>query len=142
MLCAIIIERKRSGCSAVGSVLEWGSRGRKFESSHSDQEKRLETYVLSLFCFIFGTFLAGLNFAILESVNTICQQIGFRAGFFSFLHNFKCLLLCILPPSWPWVCRRSLDRPGGVLCLRCVRGYISIPLRRGKDLTLQNFSRD
>ena len=39
MLCAIIIERKRSGCSAVGSVLEWGSRGRKFESSHSDQEK-------------------------------------------------------------------------------------------------------
>ena len=26
-----------SGCSAGGSVLEWGSRGREFESRHSDQ---------------------------------------------------------------------------------------------------------
>ena len=40
-LCAIILRRKRSGCSAVGSVLEWGSRGRKFESSHSDQKSSI-----------------------------------------------------------------------------------------------------
>ena len=26
-----------SGCSAGGSALEWGSRGREFESRHSDQ---------------------------------------------------------------------------------------------------------
>lgn len=30
-----------SGCSAVGSVLEWGSRGRKFESSHPDHKRTL-----------------------------------------------------------------------------------------------------
>jgi hypothetical protein len=27
----------KSGCSAVGSALDWGSRGRWFKSSHSDQ---------------------------------------------------------------------------------------------------------
>ena len=30
----------RPGCSADGSALEWGSRGRWFKSSHSDQENR------------------------------------------------------------------------------------------------------
>ena len=28
-----------SGCSAVGSVLDWGSRGREFKSRHSDHIK-------------------------------------------------------------------------------------------------------
>ena len=28
---------KISGCSAVGSALDWGSRGREFKSRHSDQ---------------------------------------------------------------------------------------------------------
>ena len=28
-----------SGCSAAGSALDWGSRGRKFKSCHSDQKK-------------------------------------------------------------------------------------------------------
>lgn len=27
-----------SGCSAAGSVLDWGSRGRRFKSCHSDQK--------------------------------------------------------------------------------------------------------
>ena len=27
---------KYSGCGAVGSALDWGSRGRKFKSCHSD----------------------------------------------------------------------------------------------------------
>ncbi len=27
-----------SGCGAVGSVLDWGSRGRKFKSCHSDAD--------------------------------------------------------------------------------------------------------
>ena len=30
---------KISGCSAVGSALDWGSRGREFKSRHSDQLK-------------------------------------------------------------------------------------------------------
>ncbi len=28
-----------SGCGAAGSVLDWGSRGRRFKSCHSDQKK-------------------------------------------------------------------------------------------------------
>ena len=35
--CVNIIGRWKSGCSADGSALEWGSRGRWFNSSHSDQ---------------------------------------------------------------------------------------------------------
>ena len=31
-------EHSRSGCSAVGSALDWGSRGREFKSRHSDQK--------------------------------------------------------------------------------------------------------
>ena len=27
-----------SGCGAVGSALDWGSRGREFKSRHSDQK--------------------------------------------------------------------------------------------------------
>ena len=30
-------EHDVSGCSAVGSALDWGSRGREFKSRHSDQ---------------------------------------------------------------------------------------------------------
>ena len=38
-----------SGCSAAGSALDWGSRGRKFKSCHSDQsEKELPRGVLFL----------------------------------------------------------------------------------------------
>lgn len=31
------MRRENLGVAQFGSVLEWGSRGRKFESSHSDQ---------------------------------------------------------------------------------------------------------
>ena len=31
-----IIKQITTGCSAVGSALDWGSRGRKFKSCHSD----------------------------------------------------------------------------------------------------------
>ncbi len=42
-----------SGCSADGSALEWGSRGRWFKSSHSDQLLELETLSFKLFfCFL------------------------------------------------------------------------------------------
>lgn len=34
-----LIDRCKSGCSAAGSVLDWGSRGRRFKSCHSDHAK-------------------------------------------------------------------------------------------------------
>ena len=33
----VLLYLSLSGCGAVGSALDWGSRGRKFKSSHSDQ---------------------------------------------------------------------------------------------------------
>ena len=45
MECVIIIgrsgERMVTGCGAVGSALDWGSRGREFKSRHSDQQNPL-----------------------------------------------------------------------------------------------------
>ena len=32
----MIINVAKSGCGAVGSALDWGSRGREFKSRHSD----------------------------------------------------------------------------------------------------------
>ena len=39
--CAIIsmLKNSRRGVAQFGSALEWGSRGRKFDSCHSDQKK-------------------------------------------------------------------------------------------------------
>ena len=39
------------GVAQFGSVLEWGSRGRKFESSHSDQQKVLYSQWIQDFFF-------------------------------------------------------------------------------------------
>ena len=33
----MILYHSLSGCGAVGSALDWGSRGREFKSRHSDQ---------------------------------------------------------------------------------------------------------
>ena len=41
------------GCSADGSALEWGSRGRWFKSSHSDQNA--ESVMISAFSFLFSS---------------------------------------------------------------------------------------
>ena len=40
-----------SGCSAGGSALEWGSRGREFESRHSDHIDNLLLRVVDFFYF-------------------------------------------------------------------------------------------
>ncbi len=50
-----IINNVVTGCGAVGSALDWGSRGREFKSRHSDQ---ISTIVLirrylKLSCFFF-----------------------------------------------------------------------------------------
>ena len=40
-----------SGCGAVGSALDWGSRGREFKSRHSDHEKSIGLLPDALFTF-------------------------------------------------------------------------------------------
>ena len=39
---AIIPFAIASGCGAVGSALDWGSRGREFKSRHSDQKREMD----------------------------------------------------------------------------------------------------
>ena len=65
-----------SGCSAVGSVLEWGSRGPEFESRHSDQKKILETQWFQGFFFLL------INLFENESVNKNRKQNGENSKFF------------------------------------------------------------
>ena len=43
-------EQHISGCGAVGSALDWGSRGREFKSRHSDQSKH-PNWMLRFFYF-------------------------------------------------------------------------------------------
>ena len=40
----------RPGCSADGSALEWGSRGRWFKSSHSDQKSSISQEIGDFSC--------------------------------------------------------------------------------------------
>ena len=47
-----------SGCSAVGSALDWGSRGREFKSRHSDQKYRIAIW---LFCIFLSSKVARLE---------------------------------------------------------------------------------
>ena len=48
----ILFWQGKSGCSAVGSVLDWGSRGRRFKSCHSDQLKPFFRWKERLFYYI------------------------------------------------------------------------------------------
>ena len=52
----ILFRQGKSGCSAVGSVLDWGSRGRRFKSCHSDHAKPFFRWKERLFCNLFGVF--------------------------------------------------------------------------------------
>ena len=45
----MILYHSLSGCGAVGSALDWGSRGREFKSRHSDHLKESENVDLSRF---------------------------------------------------------------------------------------------
>ena len=49
-------EQHISGCGAVGSALDWGSRGREFKSRHSDQ-KETTIFVRKLSFLFFNSFL-------------------------------------------------------------------------------------
>ena len=46
-----------SGCSAGGSALEWGSRGREFESRHSDHIDNLLLRVVDFFSLFIRSFI-------------------------------------------------------------------------------------
>ena len=49
MLNDVILYHSLSGCGAVGSALDWGSRGREFKSRHSDQIKQIAFRLSALF---------------------------------------------------------------------------------------------
>ena len=45
----VILYHSLSGCGAVGSALDWGSRGREFKSRHSDQKYKIAFAILYFF---------------------------------------------------------------------------------------------
>ena len=51
-----------SGCSAGGSALEWGSRGREFESRHSDH---IDNLLLRVVDFLFSALYPFFYYCIL-----------------------------------------------------------------------------
>ena len=56
-----------SGCGAAGSALDWGSRGRKFKSCHSDHKNAVKTgksNLYGIFVFSFFIFSCALNHAV------------------------------------------------------------------------------
>ena len=50
--CTFALAFRASGCSAVGSALRSGRRGRAFESPHPDKRRNTEVIVFRLFLFI------------------------------------------------------------------------------------------
>ena len=75
-----------SGCSAVGSALDWGSRGREFKSRHSDQLKVLKPKWFQDFLFFIFNFLN--QNAVESSWNLIFDRISF--SFYKMKHRLKC----------------------------------------------------
>ena len=51
----VILYPSLSGCGAVGSALDWGSRGREFKSRHSDQIKQIAFRLSALFFYFVET---------------------------------------------------------------------------------------
>ena len=56
MLADITQPRKHPGVAKFGIALEWGSRGRWFESSHSDHKKSSYSFGMRGFLLICRTF--------------------------------------------------------------------------------------
>ncbi len=69
-----------TGCGAVGSALDWGSRGREFKSRHSDQTQNIAFgYIL---CFFF--YKARLELVVhLPSVRRRRRREGHIIGLFA-----------------------------------------------------------
>ena len=60
---------RQSGCSAVGSALRSGRRGRAFESPHPDQKKRCENISFLLFIWLLFRFFLLLQHHIIYLCN-------------------------------------------------------------------------
>ena len=71
----LAVMRSRLGVAQFGSVLEWGSRGRKFESSHPDTP---ESFEIKGFRFFF-TFPGLLRFFLADS-GYICYTVRKELG--------------------------------------------------------------
>ena len=71
--CDILFRLKSmTGCGAVGSALDWGSRGREFKSRHSDQYKILENGFIARFSGIlfFSFYCFGLYLVFIAQILT------------------------------------------------------------------------
>ena len=66
-------KQKRSGFSAVGSVLRSGRRGRWFESSNPDLSKETGLYTACLFCFLWPSHLF---FSLCEDADSVSFVLG------------------------------------------------------------------
>ena len=65
----------RPGVAQFGSALEWGSRGREFDSRHSDQtravkisDKTSDSYESDVFCFIFSWCTIGARLIVIQHI--------------------------------------------------------------------------
>ena len=76
----------RSGCGAVGSALDWGSRGREFKSRHSDQ-KKLKPVITTVSAFSFCFYERMIQMSIKSLINKFsdyCKN-----------HIWQCILVVI-----------------------------------------------
>ena len=79
-------QQQISGCSAVGSALDWGSRGREFKSRHSDQKKSWNRNGFRTFCFSF--LISWIRTAVEFSWNLIFDRSSF--SFLEMGYRLKC----------------------------------------------------
>ena len=98
---AIIITTKQSylGVAQFGSVLEWGSRGRKFKSSHPDQKTAHSKYGLFFMLFLMLYPATALCISGRCSPRSPCVQWCFAA----FAVRFPAFCSPLTPcPPWPF----------------------------------------
>ena len=82
IICPVV---ERLGVAQFGSVLEWGSRGRRFESSHPDQLKKPENTVFSGFFFLVNS-EDYPNFILTRLIYQRFVRAAFAAGRFFFFN--------------------------------------------------------
>ena len=96
--CTFALAFRASGCSAVGSALRSGRRGRAFESPHPDKRRNTEVIVFRLFLFIRCCFpscvLVAVGFRVAISIDLQCgitgqseKPVAILAPVFSTMHT-------------------------------------------------------
>ena len=79
-----------SGCSAGGSALEWGSRGREFKSRHSDHIDNLLLRVVDFFIFRSLSFLLLLYIILIIGKNRVEVKKNDRTGYNTASQRVRC----------------------------------------------------